>query len=191
MMMAPRRVARGAIIISAVAGRLGRVRSQTEQARLAGKVRLDTTNLLERPSGDNGAVAHVQQLVDEPHRRQAMRNRNRRDLSFQILQGLSDGCLGLRVKCAGRLIHDEHSRTREQGTGNAQALTLAATQAHAALAHHGVQAISALAQEDIEMSLLQCLPDTPVVDLTRVKAQRNVVSDAAIDECHRLGDVGD
>src|SRR5574344_2016419 len=86
------------------------------------------------------AVVHYQYEVGVPDGRETMGYGKCGAVCHQVVDGVLDKFLGNRVKRARSLVKDENGRIAQQCTGNGYALTLAAGEGKALLAHYSLVA---------------------------------------------------
>ena len=87
---------------------------------------------------DDAAVFHDKNQVRAANGGQAMRNHKGRAAFHQVVQGLLDQFLRLRVNRGGRVIQDKDAGIHQQGACDGHPLALSAAERHAALADDGL-----------------------------------------------------
>src|SRR6185503_15910656 len=90
--------------------------------------------LAERPLLDDPAALEDEDAAGFPHRRQAVRDDERRPALHHLVERGLDLGLGRRVERARRLVEDEDRRILQQGARDGEALALAPGEEAAALA---------------------------------------------------------
>src|SRR5262245_7340405 len=83
--------------------------------------------------GYTAAIEH-DQLVHPPHRREAVRDNNRRASDHQIPKSVLYEGFALGVERAGSFIEDQHRRVLEDRAGDRDSLALSSGKFHASLA---------------------------------------------------------
>ena len=104
------------------------------------------------------------------------------------VDGLDDLGLGVEVDLAGGLIEDEQGAVGEEGTGQGDALRLAAGQPQPLLPQEGAQPLGHAADLVVEIGGLQGAPQAGIVGIG--VGQAEVVGDGAGEQPGRLGDDG-
>ena len=103
----------------------------------------------------------------------------------ELAQGLVDHRLALGVDARQCLVQHQDRRVLEDGAGDGDALALAAREAHAALAHHGVVAFRQSGDELVDVGRPRRLLQLAGGGLGPGHAQ--VVGDGAVEQVHVLG----
>ena len=102
---------------------------------------LQLHQLLRRAALDDASVVHHHDLVGLGKGRKTVGDHNGGAPRDQMLDGVLDQMLGLRVHGGSRLVKHQHAGIAEHGTGDGDTLTLAAGKAYAALAQQRVVAV--------------------------------------------------
>ena len=96
-------------------------------------------------------VLHDDEPICTTQRGEPVRNRDGGASAHQVVQGFLNFLLGLGVHRRGGFVHDQDAWVDQQGARNRDALTLAARQTLAALAHQGVVALRQTQNEFMRM----------------------------------------
>ena len=91
--------------------------------------------------------------------RQAVRNHDRSPAHERAAQRGLDLGLGRRVEMSGGFVEDHDARLGEKDSGDRQSLSLPAGEAVTALSHHGVESVGKAADESLESSVFECVPE--------------------------------
>ena len=124
-----------------------------------------------------------------PHRREPMRDHERGALTAQSIQRLLNQFFGFIVHSAGGFIEQQDRGIFQQGTGDGEALPLAAAELGATLARHGVQTLLQSPDERVSVGRGE---DGPKFLLRSLRlGQQQVFPDARVEQKTLLGDVAD
>ena len=108
---------------------------------------------------DDAAAVEDQQPVERLHRRQPVRDDQRRASDHQPFHGVLDQHLRFRIEAGRGLVEDQDRRICQEGARDRHALALAARKFDAALAHQRAIALRQPADEVVRAGLLCRLLD--------------------------------
>src|SRR5688572_9173373 len=101
---------------------------------------------------DDASVFNTKQRVAMLQSGLAMGNDERGASAHEALHRFDNGRLGFDVHRTGRLVENQDRRVFEKGSGDGNALTFAAGEAHAAFAHEGIVTLWQAADERMSIS---------------------------------------
>ncbi len=134
---------------------------------------------------DDPAALEVHDLVGQRDGRLAVGDHDQGGVVAAVPEAGQDPGLDLRVHRRRRVVEDQQPRPAHQGTGQGDALALAAGEGRAALAQRGVQAVGERRHEAVGLGRAQRRPD---VGVGHVGAQGDVAAHGVVEEERRLGD---
>ena len=100
--------------------------------------------LLMRALLDDVAILHHQDQIGLRERHHAMADDDGGGIAAMLLEGMADGRVGFGIHGGQGIVEDQDIVALHQGTGNGNALLLAARERYAALAHHRIPAVFAI-----------------------------------------------
>ncbi len=124
---------------------------------------------------DDAAVFHNKNQVRAANGGQAMRDHKGRAAFHQVVQGLLDRFLRLRVNRGGRVIQDKDAGVHQQGAGDGHPLALTAAERHTALTDDGLITVGEVEDKLMRLRSLRGGDDFLVAGL------RPAVSDVGLD----------
>src|SRR5690606_19376348 len=144
--------------------------------------------LVEGAARGDRAVRHEAHLVHRAHGRQAVRDRDHRDLPAQRRERGRDRGLGLRVERRGRLVEHEHERVDVQRPRDPEPLALPSREGQAAVPDARVA--PALGHELTELGPLEAVAHPLEVEVVAPR-ERDVLGERGVEQRDLLGDVPD
>lgn len=137
---------------------------------------------------DNLAVCQHHDAVERRHGGQAMCHHNGGAATHQVLERLLHQRLGLAVQGRRRLVEHQDRRVGQDSAGNGHALALAARNADAALAHHGVKATGQAIDKLGRVGQARCLANLLVSGVGA--AVGDILANGAVEQQRLLRHVG-
>mmetsp|Transcript_25282 Transcript_25282/g.88212 ORF Transcript_25282/g.88212 Transcript_25282/m.88212 type:complete len:214 (-) Transcript_25282:2227-2868(-) len=161
-----------------------RVREHSAQALVLDEGRIRAARQrqqrLVRPTLHDAACVHDQNLVGRAHRAQAVRDDERGAPDQEAVESSLHGVLARGVEARSRLVQHQHSRISHERACEADALPLAARQAHAALADQRVIATGEARDEVVRARGARGGLDA-LLARARLHCVRDVVGDRAVE----------